>query len=81
MLVRLLERVKLVNCQQLLNAYPPMLVTLSGMITLVKLPLLEKTESPIATVGYPPRVAGIEIAPPAPVYPVIVAFPSVTVYL
>ena len=51
------------------------------MVTLVKVVLLEKALSPIATVGYPPSVAGIEIAPPVPVYAVIVAFPPDSVYV
>ncbi len=47
-----------------------MVVTLCGMVTLVKAVLFEKAEPPIATTGYTPRpsVAGIEIGPPAPMY-------------
>ena len=48
---------------------------------LLVVPLSPKTAAAIATVGYPPRVTGIVIAPPAPVYPVIVAFPPDTVYV
>jgi hypothetical protein len=58
-----------------------MLVTLLGIVTLVKVALLEKAISPIAIVGYPPSVAGIDIAPPAPVYNVIVAFSPDSVYV
>jgi len=34
---------------------------------------------PIETTGYPPNIVGIVTAPPAPVYPVIVAKPLLTV--
>jgi hypothetical protein len=56
-----------------------MLVTLFPMVTLVKVVLKTKVAFPIAIVGNPPSVSGIEIVPPAPVYPVIVAFPPDTV--
>ena len=54
-------------------------VTLLGMVTEVREVRELKAWSPMATVGYPPNVEGIVIAPPAPVYPVIVVFPSLTV--
>ena len=54
-------------------------VTLFGMVTEVREVQDSNALFPMATVGYPPNVEGIAIAPPAPVYPVIVAFPSLTV--
>ena len=50
-----------------------MAVTLLGIVTEVSEAQLAKAESPMATVGYPLKVDGIVIDPPAPVYPVIVA--------
>jgi hypothetical protein len=63
------------------NADFPMEVTLLGMITDVsKYPLaLLNAFSPMAAVGYPPNVDGIVMAPPVPVYPVMVATPLPTV--
>jgi hypothetical protein len=63
--------------EQPVNALSSMVMTLSGMITdVIKCPLsLLNAEFPICIVGYPPRVEGIVIFPPAPVYPVIVATP------
>jgi hypothetical protein len=80
MLVTLFPMTTLVKPVQYQNASIPMLVTLLGMVTLVKAVLLKKAEPPIATTGYTPSVAGIVIAPPAPVYPVIVALPPDSVY-
>ena len=48
-------------------------VTLLGMITEVREVQDSNALFPMAIVGYPPNVEGIVIAPPAPVYPVIVA--------
>jgi hypothetical protein len=56
-------------------------VTLLGMVTdVTKCPLsLLNAESPMATVVYPSNVEGIVMAPPVPLYPVIVAVPPLTV--
>jgi hypothetical protein len=48
-------------------------VTLLGMVTEVRAVQYWNAIFPIATTVYPPNVDGIAIAPPVPVYPVIVA--------
>jgi len=55
-----------------------MVVTLLGMTTdVIKCPAeLSNALSPILIVGNPPSVEGIVIAPPAPVYSVMVATSS-----
>jgi hypothetical protein len=60
------------------NAKSAMEVTLPGIVTDVMLWLLLNAFSPIVMVAYPPNAEGIVIAPPAPVYPVMVACPSLT---
>jgi hypothetical protein len=59
------------------NAQFPMDRTPSGIITEVR-GVVENAESPMATTAYPPNVDGIIIAPPGPVYPVMVAKPPLT---
>ena len=49
-----------------------MVMTLSGIVTEVREVRLRKTPLSIATTEYPPNVEGIVIAPPLPLYPVIV---------
>ena len=49
-----------------------MLVTLVGMVMLVKLVTLENARNPMAVTAWPKIVLGITTAPPAPVYPVMV---------
>ena len=65
---------------QPLNAQFPMEMTLLGIVTEVSVAHPENALDPMPIVGYPPKVGGIEIAPPAPVYPIIVAIPPLTVY-
>lgn len=62
-----------------MNARSPMVVTLLGIITEVKRAEDWNAMEPMCTVGYPPSVEGIVIAPPTPVYFVIVASPLLTV--
>jgi hypothetical protein len=53
-----------------------MLVTLSGIVTLVRLIQPENAQAPILTTGFPSMVSGITTSPPGPVYPVMVTVPS-----
>jgi hypothetical protein len=66
---------------QAVNDQFPIDVTLLGMVTKVtKCPwTLLKALSPMAPVTFPPNVEGMVMAPPVPVYPVIVAFPLLVV--
>lgn len=77
----LLGIVTAVREAQLANAQAPRVVTLSGIITEISESHDSKAEFAIATVGYPPKMNGIVIDPSEPVYPVIVAFPPLTVYV
>ncbi len=52
-----------------------MLVTLSGMVTLVRA-RLKNAEFPMRVTGRPVMALGISTSPPRPVYPVIVIVPS-----
>ena len=61
------------------NALFPMDVMLMGMVTEVKEALELNALSPTATTGYLPNLEGMVIDPPAPVDPVMVAFPPQTV--
>ena len=56
-----------------------MLTMLSGMLTLVRLVLLENEPSPIAVTARPLVVLGITTTPPGPVYPVMVIAPLLVV--
>ena len=58
-----------------------MVLTLSGMITEVRVVEPRNTSCLMTVTGFPPNVEGIVIAPPAPVYPVMVATPFFTVYV
>jgi hypothetical protein len=60
------------------NAQSPMIVTLFGMATEVRAVNFKNAFTPIATVGYPPNIDGMSIAPPTPLYPKMVALPSFT---
>jgi hypothetical protein len=81
MVVTPLPMVAEVRWEQDLNASVPMVMTLLGMITdVIKCPLtLLNAELLMATVEYPPSVEGIVIAPPVPLYPVIVTSLSFSV--
>jgi hypothetical protein len=59
----------------------PIDMTLFGIVTEVILVQLSNAWSPMVCVANPPNVDGIVIAPPAPVYPVTVALPLLTVYV
>jgi hypothetical protein len=56
-----------------------MLVTLLGIVTLVRLVLSRNASSPMLVTGRPPMELGIVTAPPAPVYPVIFTAAAVAV--
>ena len=53
-----------------------MLVTLSGIVTLLMLVQFWNALTPIVVTFFPPSVDGIERAEALPVYPVISTFPS-----
>jgi hypothetical protein len=62
-----------------LNDLFPIVVILFGIITEVRNLNPLNALSPIATVGYPPSIEGIEITAVTPVYFVIVANPSLII--
>ena len=72
MLVTPLPIVTLVKPLQPWNAETPMLMTLLGITTLVRLELFAKGLFPMAITVCPKIVLGMATAPPAPVYPVMV---------
>jgi hypothetical protein len=79
MVVTLLGMVTEVREEQSVNPPLSMIVTLFGMITEVKEMQFINAFSPMTTAGCPPIVEGIVIAPPAPLYPVMVLSSSFTI--
>ena len=62
-----------VRLVHLLNILLPVLVTLFGIVTLVKLVHPLNAEFPIIVTVFPPKLLGIVITVPVPLYFVIVA--------
>ena len=58
---------------------PSMLATLSGIVTLVRLPHEANALSPMLVTCKPLIVSGMMTSPPGPVYPVMVIVPLVVV--
>ena len=81
MLMTLLPSATLVRSVQPENASYSMLMTVSGIVTLVRLVFgrsqaPSKAPLPILVTGFPSVVTGITTSPPGPVYFVIVTVPS-----
>ena len=56
-----------------------MLVTLLGIVTLVRLVQKQNVIAPMLVTGRPLIVLGMATSPPEPVYPVMVIVPSLVV--